>query len=472
MVTVNSPDNPSLELLPCSKSLLFSVPSLAKSNLSLNSLHVDDTSDEQPPWYGWVGEDSVDLVLEGLGALFRGLEFAGFQVDFVEIGIAAGAGSAPDGWIRISIPTLAIVFSTLSIISEEGIIPDPWIPADRFGVRLRLARRLTTAQRELALLIISPYAVENYLCFSSQKFSTSPAELSAALEDSGIYTCVLELLTALEARWQAAQQGDMLDPFTFTQPPGLLWMFDPTYWDYDLPTWDTPEAASVRNLAANITDLISQDPLAFFMLQTGFEEPVLVRSARLRKLFEQAPGLKPSMAPLYTLSFFQTLQARNEELGLPLSVNSFSNIAGFSYEQFNSPLRYCDMLMHLAQARLFPFPALPDSNQPSPYDYDVDPVDVHSLQDELTGLTTGVQISIFDEPPLLITQEVYFGYPFEILLLLGIPRAGCHRQEPPGHRRGPRHPDRGARKCPIDLPADDLPCPGFPPRARLGGADQ
>ncbi len=404
---------PSSEIIPGEQVSLFSVPSLAFANLMLIPLHLDENLEALPPWYGWVDQATVALLLDTLTPLFRSLELAGYVSNLVEFGIVGSDLSAPSGWVRVFFESMTILFSPVSILTEEGDVSDPWTTSDRFVIHVRLYRRNAAGNEELSLEVSEQYSIGNYLVFASQVRPTQVSDLTTAFLDSGIDNFLLDVLSALQARWNSAQQSATLDPFNFTQAPGLLWMFDPTFWETDPPTWNTLEGAWIREIAGHVRDLISLDPLTFFKLQTGFESPLWSKEARLRALLEQAPELRGKLAPQYTLAFFRILHDRNEELGCPLNEDSFSNIAGFSYEQYDSPIRYLDLLMHIAQARLFPFPAIPDLDEPFPYDFEEDPIEVHSVFDPLTAVMISVEISVFDQPPLRIVQEVYLGYPIE-----------------------------------------------------------
>lgn len=391
---------------------LFTVPILASANLGVGA---DSTT--SPPWFGWIDLETIWLLLLELTPLLRSLELAGYQSSAVELGIATVQGSSsgpPAGWIRVFLTPMEVILSATSLIQAEGLT-DPWAERDRVAVRLRTSPRMSAANQELALSVslgaLPDYARQGHLCFASQIAVSDFASLSRALASMGIATYIEALLDALARRWRTAGEAADLNPFEFTQPPGLLWMLDPTFWEGEPPSWDTADAAWLRRVGTHIRDLVSKDPLAFLRSQVAQHQTLAdCRNATLLGLLKQIPSYAWDAA-LTNLEFFRILHDRNEELGHPWSEELFTTIAGFRYDQYLNTTPYLELLMQLAQARLFPFPALPDPEEPSPYDFEEDPIEVHLIEDPHTAEAIGVAISVFDRAPLRVIRAAHLKYP-------------------------------------------------------------
>lgn len=373
-------------------SLRFHLPSLALTNPDRPALHDPGGAES-----AGASLDAAHSALWQFDPLLRGLLLAGYELEKLEIGI--GSGATPSAWSVVDLPTMEL---------QAGDSASRNWPS---GANLTVA----VVVRERASLTLMPFAIPLSLAggqlggaapgsstrleYSTTNPVTDPADLGMALDSFGVDADVETIAGALTNRWNQASDPEGLNPFTFETPPGLLWMFYPQYW-YREPTV-VPNAKFLHDMTLQLAAAISVAPLDFFRLQLNQHQTNAETEAA------SVQGVA-AMTGIWTQMYFIEIGKLSDALGGLMSEDWYWNLAGPEPIGHPSTVRYFEVLLHIAEAGLFPFPALADSDNPSHYDVE-DPLEVWMLQDGQDDI--GVSISVYGSEPLEIVRAVDVGYP-------------------------------------------------------------
>lgn len=410
---------------------LFVLPSLLDVNSSLSPLAADPEM-EPPPWFGWAGEWTMRSLVYGLLPLLRSLDLAGYRATSVELGLRGAGEGGSDGWIRCWLGPLLASREDTSIEQTETGRPFEWGKDDESAdyqtvFAVRVSGRPSVAMRDLAipweaalLPLPTDFNVDGaFLKFPSATTVAENDDVARAIADSQVGWFVDQMIEGLAERWTRSGAGDLgpLDPYDFTTAPGLLWLFDPTFWETDPPAWTGDAGTFCRDFGTKLKAVADADPEAFLRTQIlNHARRKDWRAATVVGLLESEVGFlqsKEKNARFPSREFFRLVGARNVELGGPIDPWAITNLTGNGFPGFESQVRYLEVLMLLANARVFPFPALPDPLVPSADDWEGEPFEVTLVSASRTGKPIGVDIRVFGEGPVTISCTVDLGYPYD-----------------------------------------------------------
>ncbi len=372
-------------------SLRFHLPSLALTNPDRPGLHDPGNAEASG-----ASLDGAQSALWQFDPLLRGLLLAGYELEALEIGISSG--SAPSTWSVVDLPTMEL---------QAG---------DSAGRNWPSGAKLTVAVvvRERVSLTLMPFAIplnlvggqlggaapgtSTRLEYSTSNPVSDAADLAMALNSFGVDVDAETIANELADRWSQATEPENLNPFTFSTPPGLLWMFYPQYW-YREPTAE-PNSRYIHEMSLQLAGAISAAPLDFFRLQINRHQNNAETEQASVHGVADTTGVRVQM-------YFIKIGKLSDALGGLMSEEWYWNLAGPEPIGHPSTVRYFEVLLHIAEAGLFPFPALADSEIPSHYDFE-DPLEVWMLQDGQQDI--GVSISVYGSEPLEIVRAVDIGY--------------------------------------------------------------
>jgi hypothetical protein len=396
---------------------LFLLPSLAglAEYVPDDAERVSEDS-SQPPWQGWLDVATVDLLLRQLAPLLRGLLLAGYEVSRVELGIAASAGARPARWVEIVLATMEVAEVDTEVAWPDGS-GGPWPDGSRVVVALAVVALLSAAGASLAIPpgpdgrpFPAGWSAEsqNTLVLASEQPVARLGDLYAALESSELPALVDGLVDALVDRWE---KGGLV-PYDFVTPPGLLWIFNPTFWDYEPPLAVTPEALVVRDTAGKLLEAAVAEPPAFLRGQiVEHATRAEADAATLGGLLEQSYGRR--LARNFRRDWFQAMEAQLLASvgigdGRPPGVPSFGNVCGPRLLGYRSDVRWLEVILTVADNRLLPFPSLAHPDLPYDYELEEEPLEVTRTADE-----KGVEIRVFGCDPVVVRREYDLGYEVE-----------------------------------------------------------
>ena len=376
-------------------SLRFQLPSLADTNPDRPTLHYAADAEAEG-----ASIDTARSVLGVFDPLLRGLLLAGYELESIEVGVGSAQGAAPSVWAVIDL-------ASMEVRASDGV-GRVWPSQARLTVAVTVRERTSLTQSSFAIpLSLSGGALgagATRLEYSTTNPAAGYAALGMALESFGVDADVQTIVEELAARWSDDSGADGLNPFTFTAAPGLLWMLLPQYW-YREPT-EAPAMRFLHDLATTLAESIGSGGSAegFFSRQIGANRKNSeIRAASLL-------GVAESTSRVQAQVFFYSLGQVNGAQGAPIGEDWFYNLAGPEAIGYPSTVRYCEVILHIAEAGLFPFPALVDSDVPSHYDSE-DPFEAWAL---LEGdETIGVGMSVFGSEPLEMLRAVDVGYAAE-----------------------------------------------------------
>ena len=379
-----------------------------------------------PPDLGeWSELESLQLALLALDPLMRALELAGYVTTQIQFG-AGAVGSPPSSWVVID-PGL-MEASEQPTASAASVV---WPENARFAISFHLNVRRAATERSLAMppqpLSQMPFpptlpgddpdetvewATEgpNTLVFGSQQAVTSQADLLTAIDASEIAGFVEQTVLGLAHRWANQSFYGALDPFGDGQAPGLLWLFDPSYWDTEPPTWTGNDADQARWAAQTVLLYADKDPAGFIRAQVSAATRPDVRAATLGGLLELATGSAGAARNLRR-DYFSALENKfawsiEHGLGGSLDEGTFHDVCGQAWLGHPSRLRWLDVILYLAESRLLPFPGLVHAELDYAFETAVDPVDVVMTADGL-----GVEIRILGSEPIVVKRVLDIGFP-------------------------------------------------------------
>ncbi len=364
-----------------------------------------------PPELGeWSELDSLQLALLVLDPLMRALELAGYVTTQIQFG-AGGISSPPTSW--------AVVDPALMEVSGDAAAVE-WPGGARFAISFHLNVRRAATERSLALpaglLGEAPLPADwsaeepNTLVFGSALAVSTAGDLLDAIDSSGIAAFVEEVVLALAHRWANQSFYGALDPFGPGEAPGLLWLFDPRYWDSDPPTWVGNDAAYAVTAAQTVLAAADADPAGFLRAQVSAATRPEVRAATLGGLLELAAESR-SAARNLRRDHFNALENRfawavEHGLGGSLDEGTFRDVCGRGWLGHPSRLRWLDVILYLAESRLLPFPGLVHPELDYAFESEVDPVEVVMTADLL-----GVEIRVLGSEPILVRRVLDIGFP-------------------------------------------------------------
>gem|GEM_PF-4884987 len=373
-------------------SLRFHLPSLALTNPDRPELHDPGGAEA-----AGASMDAAYAALWQFDPLLRGLLLAGYELQKLEIGI--GSGSAPSVWSVVDLPTMEL---------QAGESSSRNWPS---GANLTVAVEV----RERVSLTLMPFAMplslsggqlggaapgqSTRLEYSTPNPASNAALLAIALDSFGVAADVETIASELAERWSQAADPESLNPFTFQTPPGLLWMFYPQYW-YREPSAE-PNSRFLHEMSLQLASAISVAPLDFFRLQLNQHQSNAETQAASVHGVAAMTGVRVQM-------YFISIGKLSDALGGLMSEDWYWNLAGPEPIGHPSTVRYCEVLLHIAEAGLFPFPALADSDVPSHYDF-ADPYEANLVM--LDDVEIGVEVRVFGSQPLQMLRTVDIGYP-------------------------------------------------------------
>jgi hypothetical protein len=399
--------------------LLFALSGLAWADDARRRLHPAEGA-APPSLGGWAELPSLELALAQLTPLLRALELAGYSTELVQLAVATADRAPPDRWVQI--------WTGLMEAEEaSSVVPIPWPAGARLTVALLVSVRRSATAESLAIPAeIGPMpfpagwntdaAGQALLIFATDEAVATGGELVAALDGSAtlrdevaepvsIAAFVDGVIHGLAERWKFRFiPGNELNPLVPGSVPGLLWLFDPTYWDTDPPTWDGPDALWVRDIAAEVLTFADIDPEGFLRDQIIDLYRVDLRKVTLGGLLEQ---LRPDRGEARNAKrdFFNHLDNRfafvlEHKLGGVLEAPSLRAACGQRWLGYPSPIRWLELIMYIAEARLLPFPALLRPELGYDFEFDEDPIEV-----TLTPKEDGVEIRVLGSEPLVLRRE-------------------------------------------------------------------
>lgn len=402
----------------------FNLPALGDVNRSLPMLVEDPESASPPPWFGWAGPSVMWWLMHELCPLLRALDLAGYRTNIVDLGLRGAVSGGQDGWLRAFLDSMLVAPVNRCILDEESAVGAAfaWATGQQSAILLRISGRRSAVGLPLAmpvskpLLPTTPFAGSEgrYWLLSSTVICKGLDALAPMLAASELAADVDQLIATLAERWRHAivdpnQPGatpDPLDPAEPLTPPGLLWIFDPTFWDSDPPSWADAGGQSCKEMGVQLKTLIDADPEAF--LRTQIDNHPRAKDRRAATI---AGLLSASNSDFRSREFFRQVQLRNEGLGLPMSADDFENLSGARLFGYRSQVRYLEVLMHTVLARWLPFPALATFGDD--FEDENEAFEVHVINDQRIGRPAGVDIRVFDSEPMTAYRVVDLGYPYE-----------------------------------------------------------
>ena len=397
---------------------LFALPGLSWRPDDRRELTTPEGA-QAPALGDWSGPRSLPLALMALDPLMRALELAGYVTTAIHLG-ASGGGTAPATWVEID-PALMHV--------AEVPVAVEWPAGARFVTCLQVDPRRTATNRSLAIAgaPLGPMPFEPFwstegssqLLFHTQQAVSTGGDLLDALDASGIPAWVEQAVVGLGNRWNDSGFYGELDPAGAGAAPGLLWIFDPRFWDTEIPTWTTPDAVHALDAARRILGVANADATGFIRAQVLAGTRSDLKLATVVGLLEVAMG-DGSVARSFKRDYFAAMENRflwaiehanpDVEPEFPLDVATFHDVCGQGWIGYPSRLRYLDVILYLAESRVLPFPALLHAELLYAFQFEEDPVEVVMSPDHL-----GVEIRILGSEPIVLRREPEFdiGFPVE-----------------------------------------------------------
>lgn len=389
---------------------LFLLPSLADlADDVVEPLDRVAGADPPPPWQGWIDVVTVDLLLAELTPLLRALLLAGYEVPFVEFAVDA-AGP----WVQTWQLTGEVAQSATRTTASA------WPAGARLVVSLLVNPLGSAAADRLAMTTglplpttWSPDAPQHELSLSSTTVAATTGELLRAVADASVVgtpgglslaAFVDGLVAGLADRWR---RGAVV-PYSFGEPPGLLWLFDPENWGAPPPTWTSPGAALVTQIAAQVLTVADGDADSFVRGQVvAHQTHADAEAASLGGLLEQAYG-KRGEARSSRRGWFREMEAlflATVDVGQPdPGTPSFRNLCGPRILGYRSDLRWLEVILAIAAGRLLPFPSLLHPELPYAYESE-EPLEVTLTSDE-----KGVELRVLGaQEPVTVRRDYDLG---------------------------------------------------------------
>lgn len=237
--------------------------------------------------------------------------FAGYELQSIEIGIGAANGAAPAVWAIVDLPPM--------LIQAAPAADRSWPNQARLVVRVLVRERISLTRQSFAISLaldggtlggIGPGAA-GALEYSTTHPASDFSQLGGALAALGMDAEAAAIANHLSQRWDHPSGFEGLNPLTFSEAPGLLWLFYPDYW-YREPS-ASPTSQILHDEALRSAEKISADQADSFRRQIG----------RFADAADNVQGVSKRLTGGYEHLYFRAIATLNAEQGEPINTKSF-----------------------------------------------------------------------------------------------------------------------------------------------------